>query len=584
MIWLLLLIGLALALLWRLAIEFSPELASIPMRVLAGSGSNPITGSISFFVLLMLGVVTTTAVYKIAIGKANSPQDYVEKLKTKFIEESKFSNEGNGVPQEDSDSTLLSYKYDEESNAIVFEYANPKSKLTATGDETKKPGKFELFRLQFRIALEDHVFSTSESLSAELLIPTLQQASVEAIHGENLHPAYRSDLMRFYTVGKYKILPVDIDGVNNYTNEYTTPASVHVVEWAVRYAFKYLNEIRDDHFSPLGYETNETLQEELVMTFRSQFRDELGSISRDTYFFRLFHGPIQWATFVVFFALLLHLMARYCVNVIYENKFGKNFASIFQTPVGPVLDPDTVEKRKDIATLGLPTKKLERFLWPFFSSHLQIYIQGASAFGVEKGYGSVPTNVAAAADNILNEQAARASFIKFCIWSIPTIGFIGTVVGIGGALMETMNVDAVDDVTRAIAKSSVSSSIGVAFDTTLVALFLSLPAMFFYHVVSKYEEIEVIGACKKVNDSLNFRGSFREKEELVEDLKDSLKRTGKVLMVAHKEAKRTLRLNNELEVNIAKIPKRPLWGTTSFWMLVLVILSANLLNVFLSSH
>ena len=82
--------------------------------------------------------------------------------------------------------------------------------------------------------------------------------------------------------------------------------------------------------------------------------------------------------------------------------------------------------------------------------------------------------------------------LKFCLWAIPTIGFIGTVVGIGGALLETMNVDAVNVIERSIAKSSVSTNIGVAFDTTLVALLLSLIGMLGFNLVSQFEEVEAV--------------------------------------------------------------------------------------------
>ena len=76
----------------------------------------------------------------------------------------------------------------------------------------------------------------------------------------------------------------------------------------------------------------------------------------------------------------------------------------------------------------------------------------------------------------------RYSTIRYIVWAIPTVGFIGTVVGISGALRpEYINQENIDI-------TSVSASLGIAFYTTIIALILSAILVLAYHVVQKHEE------------------------------------------------------------------------------------------------
>jgi biopolymer transport protein ExbB/TolQ len=69
------------------------------------------------------------------------------------------------------------------------------------------------------------------------------------------------------------------------------------------------------------------------------------------------------------------------------------------------------------------------------------------------------------------------SFIKFISWAIPSIGFLGTVRGIGDALGKA-NEAVLGDIT------SMTSSLGVAFNSTFIALLISIFLMF---IISRLE-------------------------------------------------------------------------------------------------
>lgn len=82
---------------------------------------------------------------------------------------------------------------------------------------------------------------------------------------------------------------------------------------------------------------------------------------------------------------------------------------------------------------------------------------------------------------------SELSMVRYITWAIPSIGFIGTVRGIGAALGQ-----AHEAVQGNIA--GVTSSLGVAFNSTLVALLISMVVMFFMHQLQQVQERLVLDA------------------------------------------------------------------------------------------
>jgi biopolymer transport protein ExbB/TolQ len=76
---------------------------------------------------------------------------------------------------------------------------------------------------------------------------------------------------------------------------------------------------------------------------------------------------------------------------------------------------------------------------------------------------------------------SELSMIRYILWAIPSIGFIGTVRGIGTALSQA---------NRAVSGdiSGVTESLGVAFNSTLVALLISILLMFLVHQLQLVQE------------------------------------------------------------------------------------------------
>jgi biopolymer transport protein ExbB/TolQ len=79
------------------------------------------------------------------------------------------------------------------------------------------------------------------------------------------------------------------------------------------------------------------------------------------------------------------------------------------------------------------------------------------------------------------QQESELSMLRYLVWAIPSIGFIGTVRGIGVALQRA-------DQALQGDISGVTSALGVAFNSTLVALFVSILLMLLIHLLQGGQE------------------------------------------------------------------------------------------------
>lgn len=80
-----------------------------------------------------------------------------------------------------------------------------------------------------------------------------------------------------------------------------------------------------------------------------------------------------------------------------------------------------------------------------------------------------------AADRFETHRALRAAPIAYAIWALPLLGFIGTVIGISGAIGGLGEV--FGDSGREEALQGVLSHLRFAFDTTFVGLAMAIPTM-----------------------------------------------------------------------------------------------------------
>jgi biopolymer transport protein ExbB/TolQ len=94
-------------------------------------------------------------------------------------------------------------------------------------------------------------------------------------------------------------------------------------------------------------------------------------------------------------------------------------------------------------------------------------------------------DVSQAAYEVCDEEGDRLdselSMIRYIAWAIPSIGFIGTVRGIGEALAQAHKAVEGDI-------GGVTQALGVAFNSTFIALLLSIVLMFLVHQLQLLQE------------------------------------------------------------------------------------------------
>ncbi len=145
------------------------------------------------------------------------------------------------------------------------------------------------------------------------------------------------------------------------------------------------------------------------------------------------------------------------------------------------LSDDTLEKLE-----SLPDKIGSTHLVETLKSSLRRYrITG----DVQDTSDAIQTSVEALALQL----EAENSTIRYLIWAIPSIGFIGTVRGIGQALSQADEALS-GDITN------MTASLGVAFNSTFVALLASIILMLFLHQLQRTQDrriVDIQSYCEK---------------------------------------------------------------------------------------
>lgn len=108
-------------------------------------------------------------------------------------------------------------------------------------------------------------------------------------------------------------------------------------------------------------------------------------------------------------------------------------------------------------------------------------------------------DVSSVANTLCESEGERLeselSMIRYIAWAIPSVGFIGTVRGIGEALGQAHR--AVDgDI------AGVTQSLGTAFNSTFIALIISIVVMFLVHQLQLLQERQVFDTQTYIDHNL----------------------------------------------------------------------------------
>lgn len=193
----------------------------------------------------------------------------------------------------------------------------------------------------------------------------------------------------------------------------------------------------------------------------------------------------QEACFILFFWALAMIFYKSTVGMREKSLLGRDIVSI--TEGMRIRQSDARDLSREI--LSLP-RSTQRLLVP--RAMLAALHRFASTGNIQ--------DVSDATHAVCNAEADRMdselSMIRYIAWAIPSIGFIGTVRGIGQGLAKA------DAATKNNDISPVTEALGVAFNSTLVALFISIVLMFLVHQLQLLQERLALDAENYCNESL----------------------------------------------------------------------------------
>jgi biopolymer transport protein ExbB/TolQ len=105
-------------------------------------------------------------------------------------------------------------------------------------------------------------------------------------------------------------------------------------------------------------------------------------------------------------------------------------------------------------------------------------------FQTNRAVGEASAVLDASIELFQHEIDLRYTLVRYAIWVIPTLGFLGTVLGISLSLNYAGSADLQDPALLA----ELTRQMAVAFDTTMLALCLSAVLVLAQHLVQQYEE------------------------------------------------------------------------------------------------
>lgn len=152
-------------------------------------------------------------------------------------------------------------------------------------------------------------------------------------------------------------------------------------------------------------------------------------------------------------------------------------AELLKLPEGmKILPEDTRDYTRQLEALSPETRSL---LVP------RALLAALSRFGATRNVQDASTVAHGVCQSEADRLDSDLALLRYIAWAIPAIGFIGTVRGIGNALSQAHKA-----VTGDI--SGVTEGLGVAFNSTLIALLLSILLMFLMQQLQQAQERRVL--------------------------------------------------------------------------------------------
>jgi biopolymer transport protein ExbB/TolQ len=172
-----------------------------------------------------------------------------------------------------------------------------------------------------------------------------------------------------------------------------------------------------------------------------------------------------WAGIILFFKLFLVAREQQLLKV--------DFVPIEEGE--RIIPDDALDYYKDLNMAMDRKKTWKERLVP------QVVLIGLHRFNSTRSIQDVVNAIRDRSELAAEEMESDLSLVRYIAWAIPSVGFIGTVRGIGDALAQADKAIEGDI-------SGVTSALGLAFNSTLIALLLSIVLMFMLHLLQSRQE------------------------------------------------------------------------------------------------
>jgi biopolymer transport protein ExbB/TolQ len=165
-----------------------------------------------------------------------------------------------------------------------------------------------------------------------------------------------------------------------------------------------------------------------------------------------------------------------------------------------LLDVDLVPVADGMRILPEDTREFSRQVQQLPDDHQQMLLPRAllnalRRFNTTRNIQDVSSSTNTITESEAERLESELSMIRYISWAIPSIGFIGTVRGIGEALAQADKAVQGDI-------AGVTQSLGVAFNSTFIALLISIFLMFLVYQLQLLQERLVFDTQAYVDDKL----------------------------------------------------------------------------------
>ena len=207
-------------------------------------------------------------------------------------------------------------------------------------------------------------------------------------------------------------------------------------------------------------------------------------ILRDSWLARVLADAqhINLGSYLAFSIAIVLLVSRYITIKLQTRWLNKD--NLLPTDEQVLLPDDCLELRRSVRDLSPRASR---------SIPIQLLDAGLQQSRISWSPESVSDAIKTRAETIHGQIEAEYGMIKFLIWAIPSIGFCGTVFGLGDAIGAMRNVPG-QEISQDEQMQQAIGSLFTAFDTTLVALVLSIVVMFLFHWVQSREDSFVVNS------------------------------------------------------------------------------------------